>query len=261
MFFDISKLPIEYLKEINRNPKYIKMFDSKPDKLLNLDQNTKTVKGNSKGFKTGILYLSPFTLSGYNMCPAAEVASCHVACLNTAGMGKTNAVQLARLRKTLFFNQYNQMFIEQLKKEIKETIVKVKKEGYTPVFRLNGTSDIRWENYDIIQSFPEVQFYDYTKIANRKNLPDNYDLTFSYSGIPTFKRFNETAIENKMRIAVVFRNKEKVEGMIENGETFMGMPVVDGDEHDLRFLNPKQSVVALYAKHKAKLDKTGFVVD
>ena len=36
---------------------------------------------------------------------------------------------------------------------------------------------------------------------------------------------------------------------------------MDGDADDLRFLDPAGSVVALYAKGRAKKDKTGFVVD
>ena len=40
---------------------------------------------------------------------------------------------------------------------------------------------------------------------------------------------------------------------------YLGLPVFNGDESDLRFLDPKQVIVGLYAKGKAKKDETGFV--
>ena len=42
-------------------------------------------------------------------------------------------------------------------------------------------------------------------------------------------------------------------------ETYLGRPVFNGDESDLRFLDPKNVIVGLYAKGKAKKDTTGFV--
>ncbi len=102
-------------------------------------------------------------------------------------------------------------------------------------------------------AFPDVTFYDYTKDANRKDLPSNYDVTFSYSGVEGFQPYVEKALLNNMRMAVVFR-KEKDIPM-----TFMGIPVVSGDNSDVRHLDDKV-IVGLYAKGKAKLDQTGFVV-
>jgi hypothetical protein len=130
--------------------------------------------------------------------------------------------------------------------------------------RLNGTSDIRWENIDyeyngkianVFSHFPDIQFYDYTKIANRKDIPANYDLTFSYSGTSAFLPFVMQAKQNGMRIAAVFRKIEDIP------ETFLGMNVVSGDNSDIRHLDEKNVIVALYAKGKAKQDNTGFVVD
>jgi hypothetical protein len=127
--------------------------------------------------------------------------------------------------------------------------------------RLNGTSDIRFENYGIIQAFSNVQFYDYTKLANRKNIPANYDLTFSYSGVPAFQNTVKKAVANKQRIAAVFRNKSTVQSMLADNASFLGLTVVDGDDTDIRHLDPIASVVALYAKGKAKADTSGFVVN
>jgi hypothetical protein len=130
--------------------------------------------------------------------------------------------------------------------------------------RLNGTSDIRWENirfeYEnkyltIFEVFPDVQFYDYTKIVNRKDLPANYDLTVSYSGSPEFQKYIQKSILAGERIAVVFRHQENIP------ESFLGMESIGGDDSDIRHIEPKKVVVALYAKGKAKKDTSGFVID
>lgn len=259
MIYNLSKLPQNIQDQILNTPKYRKMFSQKPKKLLALDGNAKTVKGQKAGFMTAILYLTPASGSGENVCPMAVMAGCEAPCLNTAGRGAMGSVQLARLRKTLFFNQYKEEFIAQIKREIAAMVKKITKKGYIPLVRLNGTSDIRWENYGIPQAFPDVQFYDYTKIANRKNIPSNYDLTFSYSGIAAYLPFVKQAIAAGMRIATVFRTRSIVERMLENQEQVMGMQVVDGDNTDIRHLDPMGVVVALYAKGKAKKDTSGFV--
>jgi len=103
--------------------------------------------------------------------------------------------------------------------------------------------------------FPEVQFYDYTKIANRQNLPANYDLTFSYSGTLAFQKYVTQAIESGMRIAAVFRNRADIPAK------FLGLDCIDGDNSDIRHIDRKGVIVALYAKGKAKKDTSGFVID
>ena len=170
-----------------------------------------------------------------------------------------NSVQLARIRKTEWFFEDRQSFMQQLVVDIDKLFFKAKRMGLTPLVRLNGTSDIRWESIpingykNIFEAFPDVQFYDYTKDANRRDLPANYDLTFSYSGVEGFQPFVAKALKKQMRIAVVFRKEQDIPS------TFMGIPVVSGDNSDVRHLDDKV-IVGLYAKGKAKLDTTGFVV-
>jgi hypothetical protein len=153
-------------------------------KLLSVNADTKTIKSNKAGFLTGILYLAPYDLSGVNLCPFAKVAQCHVACLNTAGRGVFNNVKEARLRKAKLFNENKPEFFAQLIDDINKLKRQAKKKNLQAVVRLNGTSDIEWEKikvageYTIFDLFPDLQFYDYTKNPNRKNLPSNYDLTF-----------------------------------------------------------------------------------
>jgi hypothetical protein len=238
------------------------MFKSKA--LLSVSSDAKTIKGETLGFLTGILYLAPATTTKWNTCPLAKIAQCDVACLNSAGRGAFSSVQQARVNKTTWFFTERNDFMQQLVVDIAKLIRKAYKKGLKPLVRLNGTSDIRWESVaftdvtgieyvNIFAAFPDIQFYDYTKDANRKDLPSNYDVTFSYSGVEGFQPYVEKALLNNMRMAVVFRKEQDIP------KTFMGIPVVSGDNSDVRHLDDKV-IVGLYAKGKAKLDTTGFVV-
>lgn len=240
-------------------------------KLLNVDANPKTVKGQARGYMTAVLYLAPWKAAGANVCPMAEVAGCVAACLNTAGRGgiargtvapygvpvPANGVQAARIARTEFFLNDRPSFMAQLVKEIRAFIRKAERAGLVPVVRLNGTSDLRWENIaadgkrNIMEVFPAVQFYDYTKIPNRKGLPANYHLSYSASGRPEFAPYMDRAAAAGLNIVAVFRKSLPAE--------FMGRPVVNGDESDLRFLDPAGVVVGLKAKGRARRDVSGFV--
>ena len=241
----------------------IDKFIRKP--LLGFNTNAKTVKGEKLGFYTGILYLAPSDISGYQVCPMAKLANCENACLYTAGRGAFNSIQNARIAKTKRFFQDRNNFMLNLVKDIEKGIRKAKKLDQELLIRLNGTSDIKWENIDFIDfngkqynnlmaRFPNVQFYDYTKIANRKDLPKNYDLTFSYSNVVAFKKYNDIAINQNMRLAAVFRFAKDIPS------TFKGMPVIGGDNSDVRHVEPLGHIVALYAKGKAIKDNSGFVI-
>lgn len=234
--------------------------------MLSIDTNAKTVKGQKYGYLTGVLYLSPYNKSGRNVCPMAAIAQCHAPCLDTAGRGAFDSVQQARLRKTdLFFTDRDQ-FMDDLVRDILRLERMAQARDLVPVCRLNGTSDIKWENIpvthagftyaSIFELFPFLQFYDYTKTPGRNVAHiHNYDLTFSYSGVPGFQSHVRHAKEQGMRIAAVFRKRDEIP------PTFLGMECVDGDDSDLRFLDPQGVVVALYAKGRARMDTSGFVVD
>ena len=232
--------------------------------VLSVSADAKTVKGETLGFLTGILYLAPATTTKWNTCSMAKLAQCDKACLYSAGRGAFNSVQQARIAKTVRFFEDRAGFMADLVYSIKALVRKASKAGLKPLVRLNGTSDIRWETVgltvdgveyaNIFDVFPDVQFYDYTKDANRKALPSNYDLTFSYSGVEGFQPFVKKAVDNGMRLAVVFRTEASIPS------TFRGIPVVSGDKSDVRHLDAQGVVVGLYAKGKAKADTTGFVV-
>jgi hypothetical protein len=264
--YDISALSIDIQLQILGSDHNRSLFSRFPDKLLGIDTNAKTIKGEKYGIKTAILYLMPAMGSGVQLCANAKIAGCEKPCLFTAGRGAMSNVLLSRLRKTLYFNQYRDLFMAQLSREIALEKAKAKRQGYILIVRPNGTSDVRYENIpvdgfdNIMDAHSDVQFYDYTKLANRKNVPANYDLTFSYSGVEAYQPFVAKAVANGERIAVVFRNRAIVEQMLANNETFLGLPVVDGDDTDIRHLDPRGAIVALYAKGKARRDQSGFVV-
>jgi hypothetical protein len=263
--YDISALSLDIQLQILGNEHNRSLFARLPEKLLGIDTNAKTIKGEKYGIKTAILYLMPAKQSGVQLCPMAKTAGCEKACLFTAGRGAMSNVMLSRLRKTLYFNQYRDLFMNQLHNELIRERAKAKRKGYKLIVRLNGTSDIRFENIpvsgyaNIMQALPDIQYYDYSKLANRK-VPANYDLTFSYSGVEAYQPFVAKAVANGERIAVVFRDRAIVERMLANGETFLGLPVIDGDNSDIRHIEPKGVIVALYAKGKARKDQSGFVV-
>jgi len=245
-----------------------------PQNLFSVDTNPKTIKGQKYGYVTAVLYLAPYNISGVNLCPMAELAQCHIACLYSAGRGAFNSTQTARINKTRYFLEQTPAFMRHAAIEIHRIVRKTRARGMIPLVRLNGTSDIRWENIpvsidaetarkinrpageyaNIFALFPDVQFYDYTKIPNRKDIPENYDLTFSFSGAPGFEKINRRAHDAGMRIAVVFDRQENIPA------EFMGRECIDGDDSDIRHIDAPWSAVALYAKGRARRDSTGFVV-
>ena len=212
--------------------------------------NYKTVKGEKLGYLTGILYLAPAKISGYEVCPRRS-AGCTEACLYTAGMGAFSNVQQARIKKTKQFFEDRDNFLMQLRKDITALVRKAKKTNMTPAVRLNGTSDIEWTRFGIMEEFPDVQFYDYTKVLNRlkQPIPKNYHITFSKS------EDNEMdcrwALNLGFNVAVVFNKLP---------ETYFARPVISGDETDVRFEDARGVIVGLTAKGKAKKDLNNFVI-
>lgn len=260
-------------------------------KLLNIDANAKTVKGQKQGFMTAVLYLAPYLASGFNVCPMAELAGCHAGCLNTAGRGgiskgskrfKTpagllpdNAIQRARIARTRLFVDDRPEFFRRLYQEIRAFIRKAERADLTPVIRLNGTSDILWEKMpmpvsdnkrgihciftNVMAVFPEIQFYDYTKIAKRfeRPLPDNYYLALSYSeASPVYAARCIKAHKAGASLVIVTRKGNAPSEGFSIDDDF-----INGDANDLRFLDPAGALVLLKAKGKARSDRSGFVID
>jgi hypothetical protein len=221
--------------------------------------NPKIQKGTKMGYLSFILHLSPYDVAGVgNVCPKAT-PGCIAACLNTAGRGGmftpeqgTNTIQEARKRKTRYFFADREGFMNDLYKDIQKAIKFAERKGLTPVFRLNGTSDLSWEKYEVpgleknlFELFPTVQFYDYTKVLGRKisDYP-NYHLTFSKAD------GNDADVTKALAqgLSVVAVYDQIPEG------------VPSADETDLRFLDPKGIMLGLKAKGRARKDYSGFVI-
>jgi hypothetical protein len=222
--------------------------------LLSVESDAKTTKGSDYGILTGILYLAPANEASdtVNLCPMAT-EECRRACLYGAGMaGVFPAIKQARVAKTQQYLNDRAGFVAALRADIAKLIVMAGKRGMTPAVRVNGTSDQPQLARELAQAFPEVQFYDYTKIPMpwKRTLP-NYHLTFSFSGenLPDCM----DALANGVNVAVVFSSARLP-------ETWNGFPVINGDESDLRFMDPQAVVVGLKAKGAAKqLAAGGFV--
>jgi hypothetical protein len=204
-------------------------------KLLNRDQNAKTVKGRKLGYATAILYLAPANLSGFEVCPQRS-AGCTAACLNTAGRGAFDRTQQTRIARTKWYFEDRPAFLAALVRELSNHMRWCERKGFLPAVRLNGTSDIPWERVrlgdavgalpggiaalhdrgfqdageaTLFDAFPGVQFYDYTKVTKRAlawaagEMPPNYRLTFSLT------ENNDTdavrVLDAKGNIAMVFR--------------------------------------------------------
>lgn len=242
--------------------------ESTKKNLLSVNADAKTVKGQKKGYMTGVLYLAPDTTSGIaNTCPFAT-EGCRKACLFTAGhAGFLPNIIPSRIDKTRFFKFDNEGFMNNLSKSVAALVRKSDREGYTPAVRLNGTSDLPWENVKgaegktIMEQYPNVQFYDYTKNPSRMDqyikggMPKNYHLTFSRS--ETNDAATMEILKNGGNAAIVFDTKRGRPLPTE----WNGYKVIDGDETDVRFLDDKSTVIGLRAKGKAKKDTTGFVLN
>jgi hypothetical protein len=225
-------------------------------KLLST-KNYKTSKGEKLGILTGVMYLAPAKISGFEVCPRRSVG-CTDACLYTAGMGAFSNVQQARIAKTIAFFEKREEFMSQLRKDIKALVRKAEKANMIPAVRLNGTSDIEWTRFGLMEEFPDVQFYDYTKVFGRlekEKIPTNYHITFSKNESNAVECVS--ALKLGVNVAVVFATKKDDK----LPETWNGYPVYDGDDTDVRFQDPKGGyVIGLRAKGKAKKDMTDFVV-
>jgi len=218
----------------------------------------------SDKYKTFVLYLPPEQSSGkINLCRFAT--SCVFSCLGI-GSGRMNqgksrvdndnfdweltSVSKAMFKRLTLFLEHRELFYAKLEQEIQTKLNTARKKGYRLAIRLNGTSDIRWEQTrkDIFYKFQDVIFFDYTKFPYelRKNTPDNYYLIYSYTANDEQSlNFAKEWLANGKNIAVVF---DKLPSK------FLGLPVIDADKHDMRFIDNEVNNItgSLIAGLKAK---------
>ena len=221
--------------------------------LGSVNLTTKHAKAYKYNEMTYSLYLAPAKMSGYEVCPM-RTKECTSLCLNESGMNRMNMrnemINEGRIKKTKLFFEERDYFMNWIISEITTAKNKAEKLGYTFSVRLNNTSDISPEMFklkmegkekNLMELFPDVTFYDYTKVPSRHLLLDkykNYDLTFSYSG----ENLDDchTLLNKGVRIAVVFRKKLP--------DTFWGREVIDGDLYDMRYHDKNDVIIGLKYK-------------
>lgn len=242
------------------------------NKIFSTD-SAKAIKAQGFGYINAIHYMAPASLSGVNLCPHSS-AACRALCLGwesgQAGMvshdAQINSVRASRIAKAQRFMKDRKAYMADMVRSIEIELAKAEKAGKRLCVRPNGATDIRFEAIgcirdgivyrNLMQAFPTVDFVDYTKNprAFDRALPANYHLTFSRS-----EENEATALELLARgvnVAAVFAGDKPA--------VWNGFTVIDGDEHDLRQLDPRGArgfVIALSPKgRKAKRDVSGFVI-
>lgn len=230
-----------------------------------LGVNPKTEKSE---IETRILHLSPAESSGVNVCPGAK--NCKAICLHFAGNpAYMNTKQAARIRRTLAYAADSQRFGKLLILSILHNYVKQSDEILA--VRLNGTSDIVWEDLDLMidrefstlcwikfgamvpigkrnifeifnhireHSGQDVRFYDYTKVkhnwAECKRL--GYHLTVSYDGADNIAnaKIVRDALFHGVNVAAAF-NVKKGQDLPKSWMLQSTVrTVIDGDRSDYR---------------------------
>ena len=234
-------------------------------RFFSLD-SAKAIKARGYGYLNAINYMAPASTGGVgNLCPHAS-AGCLALCLGwysgQAGMVSnqdtdTNSVRDSRKAKAQMFMRDRKAFVAEMVAGIKRAQTTARNKGLKLCVRLNGATDINWPRA-IFDQFADVQFVDYTKSVAKAlahaqgKLAPNYHVTFSRS------EANEAdcarVLEAGGNVAVVFAG--------EMPATYLGASVVNGDEHDLRHLDPRGGVIiGLSPKGlRAKRDQSGFVV-
>ena len=233
----------------------------KTDRAKILGKSAKIEKSNKAGVLTAVVYLSPFNEAGINLC-AMATKGCAAACLgHSSGQMVFNQSKTARIKRSLRYHLFRDEFLANLRVELADHRKRADKLGMRHAVRLNGSTDILWERTGIMDKFPDMQFYDYTKYRKdqRPNLPTNYHLTFSISDRPSSVAEAMTWLRAGHNAAIVVRNERQARFTVAMG--WRGFPAIDGDETDIRFDDPAGHVVTLYAKGAAKKDTSGFVKD
>lgn len=261
-------------------------FFEKTD-LLTTDSHKISVSNKTQEgqYKSAIIYMLQGDLAGVEVCPF-RTKSCSDNCLGTNSGhsalvkegNETNYVQLSRLRKSIMFMKHRDMFKVKLLKELTKFVKKAEKEGVTPAFRFNGTSDMPFHTLTLpdskvtfLEHFKNVSFYDYTKSKGKMKqylagkMPSNYHVVFSYT--PEMEQEAQEILSMGGNVAVAFAEKSsKKHGPTFVGKSFLNHEIVNADQHDLRFVEYAEGkrgvVLGLTAKGNGwKKDETGFFVD
>ena len=211
-------------------------------KLLDTSGGNTKLRKNNKPIDIRVAGLSLYPNDF--ICPMRYIAACVKECLISSGRGVFDNVIEGRKAKTDFYMNDRAGFIDQLKRELTNFEKLCNKTGVVPYVRLNVISDIQWElkaNGSIPQSFPNINFFDYSKIAKRLGkTPKNYQLMFSYSQAPEYQNQVKTALKTDVPISVVFYGPMP--------DVFLGKKVINGDNSDIENLKHKNCIIGLKYK-------------
>ena len=205
-----------------------------------LNSNTKLQKGDrvNLGFEA-----TPATLATleFNSCEAAT--SCRLTCLVFATMtalfesksGKLCSTLKKRIRRLFLLLNATEFCIRKINLEIESAALA----GPVAV-RLNVFTDIEWTRYGINFDASGVTFYDYTKVKSRAGRAD-YPIDITYSASERDRVEDLLEVLRHSRVAMVFPGNTLP-------DEWNGFPVIDGDETDNRYLDPKGVIVGLRQK-------------
>lgn len=248
-------------------------FNVKGSLLADPLSNPKIAKNaKENGVLTFPLHLAPSKMSGYNTCAMASTG-CAAACLNTAGNPAYLVGKLAaRIAKTKMYFEDRPLFVAILIKEVVAARNKASKANMAIAFRLNATSDIKWEKAKLNHvglmltvlellhaAAPAAKFYDYAKDHKRTSdtLPAYYSLTYSLSEENDIS--SAKVLARGDNLAVVFDVKRGHALPATHTINGVSAAVIDGDLTDYRPDDVRGVIVGLRAKGEAIGSTTGFV--
>lgn len=181
-----------------------------------------------------------------NVC-VASTRGCRAACLHMAGrLGMAGIAKLARTALLAATATDHGPFWLQVDAEITRHKARVARKGKQLVVRLNGTSDIDVPSW-IIDKHHDAVFFTYTKRVDQpfgwSAAQPNVYRVFSASEL-TSDEFNRQLLSRGDNVVVPFDVTRGNDLPTE----YLGHRVIDGDKHDLRFLDDDGVIVGLRYK-------------
>lgn len=213
--------------------------------------NAKLAK--SVGYYNAGISLAQAKLSGHNMCPAST-PQCRGSCLGGTGRAEfTPLIEQIRINRTKLFATNISEFWRILLPELHKVDRAAGRLGVNVAFRPNILSDQQWHRKlpELFEVFNHWQFYSYTKVKSKVRqaidgeLPDNYHVTYSWSERAKLADVRQY-LKAGINVAVPFYCKKTLKPTLPT--RWRGFDVIDGDESDLRFLDPEGVIVGLRVK-------------
>ena len=223
-----------------------------------LSESVKVIKGEKVGYLTGVQYMTANLKIGKDhTCAGEKKAKCGEWCLVMSGhMAGKGAIE-ARADRLALLTRNPSLYFELLSRELRALEKRAARKGFKPAGRLNGTTDLDWtritfEGRTIFEHFPGITWYDYTKVPT---IAENYSragvsITFSfYKKVPIDTLIG--LLDRGVNIAIAYRDRLPIAQVL-GGRM---VDVINGDEHDLRFLDRRGVIVGLKYKNQTMHDR------